>query len=195
MSNREFGGAVEGTSVGLPPKTDTRKKVSEGSPVKKRSSVDDDKNNGSLAKIDLKYAFGSSVTNFDSVLTYGVATGGDKESNDRLVYRVGKQICVLDPENGNQQFFTGRSRNVTNVLHFAISPNQKYICMCESLRQDGKDDMGVLGTAQLSVYSLLNFTKLKTLAHPSHSEFVSVSFCGDPRYIAALIDGKSYLDT
>jgi hypothetical protein len=190
MSTRGFGGAVEGTSVGLPPRTETRKKTLEGSPVKKKASDDDSKNSGSLAKIDLKYAFGSSVTNFDSVLTYGVATGGDKESNDRLVYRVGKQICVLDPENGNQQFFTGRGRNVTNVLHFAISPNQKYICMCESLRQDGKDDMGVLGTAQISVYSLLNFSKLKTLSHPSHSEFISVSFCGDPRYIAALIDGE-----
>lgn len=138
------------------------------------------------AKINIKYAFGSSVTPFDSVLSYATAIGGDKESVDRIVYRVGKQVCVLDPENGNQQFFTGRHRSVSNVQHFSISPNQKYICMCESTRQDGKDDLVVTVTAQLSVYSLGNFTRLKTLSHPSKAEFVCASFCGDPKYITAL---------
>lgn len=138
------------------------------------------------AKINIKYAFGSSATSFDSVLSFAIANGGDKESVDRIVYRVGKQVCVLDPEIGNQQFFTGRHRSVTNVQHFSISPNQKFICMCESTRQDGKDDVTATVTAQLSVYSLGNFTRLKTLLHPCKAEFVCSSFCGDPKYITAL---------
>ena len=143
------------------------------------------------AKIDLRYAFGCSGTSHDSVLTFAAASNGDKDSCDRLVYRVGKYVCVLDPENGNQQFFTGRSGSVSNVIHFSISPNQKCICMCESTRGDdfmmgATSNASNPATAQLSVYSLVTFCKLKTLSYPCQSEFVTASFCGDPKYITAM---------
>ena len=192
-----FGGIVEGTTVGvqrevtLDSSYNDKKKLSDGAanaPAKKKVIQQEETKvvDNMKAKIDLKYAFGSSGTSFDGVLTYAAVHGGDKESSDRLIYRVGKQICVLDPENGNQLFFSGRSRNVTNVLHFSISPNQKCICMCESTREEGALDVSNNGIAQLSVYSLVSFTKLKTLYHPSQSEFISASFCGDPKYVTAL---------
>lgn len=138
------------------------------------------------ATADIKYAFGCSATPFDSILSFAAGHGGDKESVDRLVYRVGKQICTYDPENGSQNFFSGRHRTVTNVLHFSISLNQKYICMCESLSQDNNDDNSANIVTQLSVYSLVTLARLKTLSHSCKAEFVCASFCGDPKYISAL---------
>ena len=138
------------------------------------------------ATADIKYAFGCSATPFDSIQSFAAGRGGDKESVDRLVYRVGKQICTYDPENGSQNFFSGRHQSVTNVLHFSISLNQKYICMCELLSQDNNDDISANTVAQLSVYSLVTLARLKTLSHACKAEFVSSSFCGDPKYIAAL---------
>ena len=137
------------------------------------------------AKIKIKHVFGGTRTTYQSIQSFTATTAGDRENVDRLVYRVGKQICVVDPENGNQQFFSGRHRSVSNVLHFSISPNQKHICMSEVVNQDSLSaDM----MAQLSVYSLTNFTRVKTLSHPCRANFVSSTFCGDPKYIAALTD-------
>jgi hypothetical protein len=137
------------------------------------------------AKIKIKRAFGGTRTSHQSIQSFAAVTAGDRESVDRLVYRVGKQICVVDPENDNQQFFSGRHRSVSNVLHFSISHNQRHICMCEVVNQEG---LVTDATAQLSVYSLSNFTRLKTLSHPSKANFISSTFCGDPKYIAALTD-------
>lgn len=137
------------------------------------------------AKIKIKHVFGGTRTTYQSFQSFTATTAGDRESVDRLVYRVGKQICVVDPENGTQQFFSGRHRSVSNVLHFSISPNQKHICMSEVVNQDSlSTDMA----AQLSVYSLTNFTRVKTLSHSCQANFVSSTFCGDPKYIAALTD-------
>jgi hypothetical protein len=58
--------------------------------------------------------------------------------------------------------------------------------MCESTRSESTAEIVPNATAQLSIYSLINFTKMKTLTHPSQSEFMSASFCGDPKFIAAL---------
>ena len=139
------------------------------------------------AKIKIKQSFGGTQTTYQSIQSYAAASVGESEMVDRLVYRVGKLICVLNPENGSQQYFTGRHRSVSNVLHFSISPDQKHICMCEVIDHDS---MSILidATAQLSVYSLINFTRLKTLSYPCKANFISSTFCGDPKYIAALTD-------
>lgn len=204
-NNDDFGGVVIGTTVidndiNSDSTKNGKKKINESTSntnntssslsntLKKKSNQDNDNSKeGQKAKIDIKYAFGNTITVSDSVLTYQAASTSDKESNDRLLYRIGKQICVLDPENGNQQFFFGRNYNVTNVLHFSISANQKFVCMCETIRVEGKDDiLSTVSTAQLSVYSLTSFNKVKTLVYPCHSDFISSTFCGDPKYIAAL---------
>jgi hypothetical protein len=161
--------------------TVTRKKgPQELTNVKMTNIFDDTK-----AKMKIKRAFGGTRTSHQSIQSYAAVTAGDRESVDRLVYRVGKQICVVDPENDNQQFFSGRHRSVSNVLHFSISHNQRHICMCEVINQE---NVITDATAQLSVYSLSNFTRLKTLSHPSKANFISSTFCGDPKYIAALTD-------
>lgn len=148
--------------------------------VKMTNIFDDTK-----AKIKIKRAFGGTRTLHQSIQSFTAVTAGDRESVDRLVYRVGKQICVVDPENDNQQFFSGRHRSLSNVLHFSISHNQRHICMCEVINQESAITDA---TAQLSVYSLSNYTRLKTLSHPSKANFISSTFCGNPKYIAALTD-------
>ena len=157
-----------------------RKGPQEVANVKMTSIVDVTK-----AKIKIKHVFGGTRTTYQSIQSFTATTVGDRENVDRLVYRVGKQICVVDPENGSQQFFSGRQRSVSNVLHFSISPNQKHICMSEVVNQDS---LSADVTAQLSVYSLTNFTRVKTLSHPCQANFVLSTFCGDPKYIAALTD-------
>lgn len=148
--------------------------------VKMTNIFDDTK-----AKIKIKHAFGGTRTLHQSIQSFAAVTAGDRVSVDRLVYRIGKQICVVDPENDNQQFFSGRHRSVSNVLHFSISYNQRHICMCEVINQES---LIADATAQLSVYSLSSFTRLKSLSHPSKANFISSTFCGDPKYIAALTD-------
>ena len=202
----DFGGSVEG-AITLEPHNEAssdpiqpvskngRKKTLEAvtnSATKKKIIPDEIRIDDTIkAKIDLRYAFGCSGTSFDSVLLYAALSNGEKESSDRLVYRVGKHVCVLDPESGNQQFFSGRSGSISNVLHFSISQNQKCICMCESTRIDdiiigAESIVSHPLTAQLSVYSLITFCKLKTLSYPCQSEFISATFCGDQKYITAL---------
>jgi hypothetical protein len=57
--------------------------------------------------------------------------------------------------------------------------------MCESIQQDHRDDHGG-GIAQLSIYSLHQMTKLKTLSFPCGADFICSTFCSDPKLVAAL---------
>lgn len=208
----DFGGMIEGTSVDFSdnaPESLKLRSTARGSVVprnptkggnndahhsqpqpKKKTPMmllDDDKINANVAaSIRMKYAFGgSSASMYDGLATFAVNTAADKEHNDRLVYRVGKQVCVLDPDSGAQQFFSGRSKTVNNILHFVVSPNHRHISMCESIQQDHRDDHGG-GIAQVSVYSLNQMTKLKTLSFPCGADFICSTFCSDPKMIAAL---------
>lgn len=175
-------GGGGGAAVGLPKKKTPMQLVDE-------KVVDDNVK----ATIALKYAFGgSSATMNDGLATFALASSADKERNDRLLYRVGRQVVVVDPETGAQQFFVGRGRAVTAVLHFAVAPNQRHVAMCESLSADATSPTGNghagngTGTAQLSVYSLHQMTKLKTLSHPCVADFVCSTFCTDQKQVAAL---------
>lgn len=137
-----------------------------------------------MAKFNLRHTFGSSTFVHDSVSSY-VSLVGDKDINDRVVFKVGRQACIYDPENGRQQFLTGRPKNTTNIFHIAISTNNRYISVCESNRWE----RGVPGHAQASVYSLTTFTRQKTIFHNCSGEFICSAFTGDAKYLATLNDG------
>jgi hypothetical protein len=186
-SAADGGGSVAATS-GLPKKKTPMQLVDE-------KMVDDNVK----ATVALKYAFGgSSASMNDGLATFALASSADKERNDRLLYRVGRQVVVVDPETGAQQFFTGRARNVTVVLHFTVAPNQRHAAMCESTLSaeasvggSGAGGHGSVagngsGTALLSVYSLHHMTKVKTLTHPCAADFICSTFCTDQKMIAAL---------
>ena len=179
-----------GVTAGRPPKTPVDTGHGNLAPPKRKSPLmlldDTVLANQVKATISLKYAFGSSSASMnDGLATFAVNTAADKERNDRLIYRVGKQVCLLDPETGAQQFFTGRSRSVNSILHFVVSPNQRHVSMCESMPNELREDHGG-GSAQLSIYSLRDMNKVKTLSFPCGADFICSTFCTDPKMIAAL---------
>ena len=57
-----------------------------------------------ITKFEVKHAFGCQVPKVDAVLSFA-STTGDKEYSDRLVYKVGKQVCIFNPETQKQEFF------------------------------------------------------------------------------------------
>src|SRR4051812_39125811 len=101
-------------------------------------------------KFTVKHAFGSHVTKIDSILSFA-ASSGEKDNSDRLVYKIGKQVCIFDPEGGKQEFFDSRNKLVTDVVHFTISANSRFISMCEKV-----GDV----SSHITVYSLSTLNKL-----------------------------------
>lgn len=136
----------------------------------------------SNAKFDVKHAFGCQVPKLDAVQSFA-STSGDKEYSDRLVFKVGKQACIFNPETGKQEFFD-RAKNITDVLHFCISGNNRFISMCETSRNDKQHET----TSHVSVYSLATLNRLKTLTHAVSRPYICSTFCGDPKMLAALTD-------
>ena len=118
----------------------------------------------------------------DAVQSFA-ATSGDKEYSDRLVYKVGKQACIFNPETGKQESFD-RPKHFTDVLHFCISSNNRFISMCETSRNDKTNEI----SSNVSVYSLATLNKLKTLTHAVSRPYICSTFCGDPKLLAALSD-------
>lgn len=136
----------------------------------------------SATKFEVKHAFGCQVPKLDAVQSFA-ATSGDKEYSDRLVYKVGKQACIFNPETGKQDFFD-RPKHFTDVLHFCISANNRFISMCETSRNDKTNEI----SSNVSVYSLSSLNKLKTLTHAVSRPYICSTFCGDPKLLAALSD-------
>ena len=201
MSDLGFGGSVAGTLSEM--KLDSSisdhsdknaKRATSGRSSSKKGKTgkgDDSKSTEVVgAKVMLKHGFGSTALHIDGVQSFSTLLG-EKDVNDRIMYRVGRHICVFDPESGRQQYFTGRARNVVNALHFSISQNSRYVSICESVRLD-KDDPG---HSQASIYSLTTFARQKTLTHSSTAEFICSSFCGDSKFLATLSDDSDRLIT
>jgi WD40 repeat protein len=134
------------------------------------------------SKFEVKHAFGCQVPKVDAVASFS-SQSGDKEYSDRLVFKVGKQACIFNPETGKQDFFD-RPKNFTDVLHYCISPNNRFISMCETTRNEKSNETA----SQVSVYSLSTLNRLKTLTHAVTRPFVCATFCGDPKLLAALTD-------
>jgi hypothetical protein len=135
------------------------------------------------AALTIKHGFGAQATVSDCICSHGIhAAGGDKENADRVLFRIGKQLCLFSTDSNSQQYLDGRNRKVKNVLHFTISQNNKYVAVCESLKLERDDEM----PAQISVYNLTTLARYKTLSHTCEADFVQSTFCGDMKYLASL---------
>jgi len=51
--------------------------------------------------LTIKHAFGSTALPSDGLQSFASAVG-DRDINDRLLFRVGRKISVLDPDSGFQ---------------------------------------------------------------------------------------------
>jgi hypothetical protein len=119
-------------------------------------------------KLSIKHAFGSNTTRMDPIQAYSVPSiSTDRELSEKVIFRVGKQLCVYDSET-NQEQFLQKSKKVKNILHFILSPNNRFVSVCESVCLD-KDDEGY---AEIGIYNLLTMARYKTLTYQSATEFV-----------------------
>jgi hypothetical protein len=179
-----FGGTVDAIV-----ESSAAAKAKKGTNNKQRKHEDESKNNDTiLAKVALRHTFGCNPTSLDPLISYN-SISGDKDINDRLLFRVGKQICIYDPETSKQQFLAGKLKTVTNILHSTISLSSRYLSVCESVRVD---KITSVGHAQASIYSLQTFSRLKTVTHSCNGEFLCSSFSGDGKYLITLNDGNEY---
>jgi len=137
-----------------------------------------------IPKCSVKHGFGSHISPIDGLLSFGISSAGNKDVSDRLVYKIGKQVSIYDPESGTQAFFEKRAKNVTDVIHFSINQNQKYISVCEIL----KHDKFIETSSHIAVYSLTTLSRVKVLTHNVLRPFSCSTFCGDPKLIAGLTD-------
>jgi hypothetical protein len=190
MEGGGFGGSVEVTTVEQTPShlNKVNGKKTNLSSKQRKQHEDESKNMDTiLAKVSLRHTFGCNPSSVDCLLSYN-SMSGDKDINDRLIFRVGKQICIYDPDTTKQQFLSGRLKTVTNVLHCSVSLSSRYLSICESVRLEKNG----AGHAQASIFSLTTFSRLKTVTHQCNGEFICSSFSGDGKYLVTLNDGNEY---
>ena len=145
------------------------------------SAIADDAKVRSLvcATLEMNQAYGSNSLPIDGIICYS-PTNIEKESLGNVIYRIGKYIVIYNNDT-NSQHFLNRPKNVIDVLHIAISPNGRHLSVCETIRENIDSE----GHAQLSVYNLNTYNLITTLTYQCHSEFVSSSFTGDGKHLAA----------
>ena len=59
----------------------------------------------------------------DPLLSFSSSVG-EKDYSDRLLYKVGKHVCIFDPETGKQQFFDGSRQPIVGRLICYIKNGQ-----------------------------------------------------------------------
>ena len=60
----------------------------------------------------------------DPLLSFSSSVG-EKDYSDRLLYKVGKHVCIFDPETGKQQFFDGSRQPIVGRLICYIKHSNK----------------------------------------------------------------------
>jgi hypothetical protein len=154
-------------------------------------------------KFTVKHAFGSHSTKLDPLQSFA-ALSGNKDYADRLIHKIGRQVCIYDPETNTQEFFDSRPKNVIDVLHYTMSANGRFIAMCESIKHEkvignttgshsntdpsSSTVPSSANVSQVSVYSLSTLNRLKTMHYSLPKPFICSTFCGDPKLLAALSD-------
>lgn len=115
-------------------KTATNRKTA--ATKKKPAVVDEAKVSAIIGvQLNVKHAFGSTALPLDGVQSF-YSSVGDKDANDRVVFRVGKQLCIYNGEGTEQRLLTDRGCNVTNVNHFSLSANGRFVSVCEAMRKE-----------------------------------------------------------
>ena len=137
-------------------------------------------------QLTIKHSFGSSIIPNDGLQVYNSGRN-ERDLRDRLMYKVGRQLCILEPESNEEKFIVDRRKDVTDVLHFTISDNKKHLSVCESLKNNGDD----IPKGRVTIYSLNTLQVVKHLNGPNDEEFIVSMFCGDPKMIAAYTEGNN----
>eukprot|EP01042_Synura_sphagnicola_P031286 gene31286-40276_t len=81
---------------------------------------------GPAFKLTVQYAYGSAAPKIDPLQSFS-SLAGSKDFSDRLLYKIGRRLCVYDPETQSQEFFNVRPKNVVDILHYTINPNDRHI--------------------------------------------------------------------
>ena len=143
------------------------------------------------AGLDLLHGFGCSPSTSHVVQSFQMPKSSLKDENtDRIVYKMGRRICIYDAWQDKIVFLAGPQRTVIDIHHFHIGFTGRYLSVCESARHE-KD--GVI-RPQLSVYSLSTLQRLNTCLHESEGKFVCSSFCSDNKYVVVLcLEDQQYV--
>lgn len=189
---REDGKPSSRPQSGVPPALVTGAPVAEVLPVSTLPPV----------KLTTKHVFGCSTTAIDGIQSFP-SSQGDRDINDRLLYKVGRKLCIYDYETSQQKVIGSELAATTvadvvtkpakNVLHFSVSKNHRYVCVCESTRLEQNDSCD----AQASIYSLSTLARTRTLINSNSGtanltpevsgEYVCSAFCGDNKNLALLL--------
>ncbi|CAM9422149.1 unnamed protein product, partial [Choristocarpus tenellus] len=99
-----------------------------------------------------------------------------------LVHPVGQQIALYRVDDGSMKFLQGRQKNVREILALSVSPNKRVIAVCEKGRQPGEDP----GSAQVSVYHVASFKRIRTMLFPGRADFLTCCFSGDNKWLLTI---------
>ena len=151
----------------------------------------------------LQYAFGSAALPLDGLQSFNDTKSSDRDINDRVLFRIGRKLCCMDPETGNQSFVGAASPNLSSgagavpvpkdILHFSLSKNLRHVCVCETARLEKSE----ITVAQATVYSTSTLVKLKTILNSNagaasssadcSGEYVCSAFSGDSKSLVLLL--------
>ena len=105
------------------------------------------------------------------------------ESSDYLIFPVGVHIVQLHINKGGLFFFEGKRNGVQAVTAMALSPNHKYLAVCDLLRESTKVSIfGVISKRQIR--GSLTHQILK-LGGGGGNKIMSVGFSGDSKHLVA----------
>lgn len=148
--------------------------------------------------VTLKYSFGCTALPLDPLQSFaGInleATNEKAVHNNRLIYAVGKNVCIHDETSGVHQFCTGKLKAMKRVTHFVMSPNQRYLVVCESSnsipykanKDDTDDTTKVENMACVTFYYLTSMARFKTISYATPSDFICSAFCTNNKHLACL---------
>ena len=132
---------------------------------------------------DLVHGFGCTPCANDAVQSYQAPKTFLKDENtDRVVFKMGKRVCIYDTSQDKAVFLASPPKSVTDIYHFHISFTGRYLSLCESCRHEKDGEV----RPQLSVYSLSTLNRLNTCAYDSEGKFLCSSFCSDNKYVVVL---------
>eukprot|EP01037_Dinobryon_pediforme_P031634 gene31634-36226_t len=121
---------------------------------------------GPAFKLTVQYAYGSAAPKIDPLQSFS-SLAGSKDFSDRLLYKIGRRLCVYDSEMQSQ--VTVRPKNVVGILHFSTAATSA------CARPSAKTMRPVSPPARCPcTYNLLN-----TCHYPLAKPFVCSTFCGD----------------
>ena len=133
--------------------------------------------------LDLLHGFGCSPSSSNVVQSFQVPKTSLKDENtDRIVYKMGRRICIYDATLEKITFLASPQRAVVEIHHFHIAFSGRYVSLCESARHEKDGEI----RPQLSVYSLSTLQRLNTCCYESEGKFICSSFCSDNKYVVVL---------